>query len=114
MTRLVVTLLIGSLSLAPLVAAAQQGSEEAVVQIADTKAEHEALAKDYEKKAADARAEAKRHEAMSRAYTGGVRSGGGNQPFATHCKNIAERQEAIAAEYGGLAKMHADAAKKAQ
>ena len=116
MNRLVVALLIGGFSLAPLFAAAQESGgslEEIVVQTADTKAEHEALAKFYEKEAADARAAAKRHEAMSRAYVGGVRSGGG-QPFGTHCKNIAEKQAAIATEYDHLAKMHADEAKKAQ
>ena len=117
MNRLVVALLIGAFSLAPQFAVAQESggsAEETVVEMADTKAEHEALAKQYQKKAADARAEAKRHEAMSRAYLGGVRSGGGNQPFATHCKRIAEKQEAIAAEYDGLAKMHADEAKRSQ
>ena len=117
MNRLVVALLIGAFSLAPQFAAAQESGgslEELVVQMAHTKAEHEALAKYYDKEAADARAAAKRHDAMSRAYVGGVRIGGGNQPFATHCKRIAAKQEEIAAEYDGLAKMHADEAKKAQ
>ena len=116
MNRLVVALLIGAFSLAPQFAAAQESggsAEEAVAEVADTKAEHDALAKQYQQKAADARAEAKHHEAMSRAYLGGVRSGG-SQPFGTHCKTIAERQAAIAVEYDALAKMHADEAKKAQ
>jgi hypothetical protein len=117
MNRLAVALLIGACALVPRLGAAQEAGgspETSAVEMADTKAEHEALAAQYQQKAADARAEAKRHDAMSRAYAGGVRSGGGSQPFATHCKGIAEKQEAIAAEYDMLAKMHADEAKKAR
>jgi hypothetical protein len=116
MNRFVVALLMGAFALTPTFATAQDSGgslEEIVVQMAHTKAEHQALADYYTKEAADARAAAKRHQAMSRSYVGGARSGT-NQPFATHCKQIAEKQEAIAGEYDALAKMHADEAKKAQ
>ena len=111
---LAVALLLGALALAPGFAGAQQeggGLEELVVEMAHTKAEHQALAKYYTAKAADARELAARHEAMARAYLGG--KGMNKQAMGGHCKRIAEQQQAMAKEYDALAKLHEDEAKKA-
>jgi hypothetical protein len=113
--RFVVALLLGALALAPSFAGAQEeggGLEELVVEMAHTKAEHQALAKYYTENAAGARKLASRHQSMARAYLGG--KGMNKQPMTSHCKRIAEQQEAIAKEYDALAKLHADEAKKAE
>ena len=113
--RFVVAVLLGALALAPSFAGAQEeggGLEQLVVEMAHTKAEHQALATYYEKEAADARKLASRHQSMGRAYLGG--KGMNKQAFTNHCKRIAEQQEAIAKEYDELAKMHAEEAKKAE
>ena len=60
MNRLAVALLIGACALVPRLGAAQEAGgspETSAVEMADTKAEHEALAAQYQQKAADARAE---------------------------------------------------------
>jgi hypothetical protein len=111
----VVALLLGSLALAPGFAGAQQESgslERLVVEMAETKAEHQALASYYTEKAAEARALASRHEAMGRAYLGG--KGMNKQAFTSHCQRLSEQQQAMAKEYDALAKLHEDEAKKAQ
>ena len=111
---LAVALLLGTLAFAPGLAGAQEEGgalEELVVEMAHTKAEHQALAKFYAEKAADARKLAARHESMGRAYLGG--KGMNKQAFTSHCKRIAEQQQAMAKEYDALAKLHEDEAKKA-
>ena len=113
--RFVVAVLLGALALSPTFAAAQDEDssiEQLVVEMAHTKAEHQALAKFYTEKAADARKLASRHQSMARAYLGG--KGMNKQPMTSHCKRIAEQQEAIAKEYDALAKLHQDEAKQAK
>jgi ABC-type transporter MlaC component len=112
---LVVAVLLGALALSPSFAAAQDEDasiEQLVVEMAHTKAEHQALAKFYAEKADEARKLASRHQGMARAYLGG--KGMGKQPMTSHCKRIAEQQEAIAKEYDALAKLHEDEAKQAK
>jgi len=110
----VVALLFGCLALAPVFAVAQDtgSSEEKMIESAHTKAEHEALAKQYKDDAAQARSLAERHKQMSRAYLGG--KSGGSQTGANHCKEIAKDQEKIAKEFDALAKLHEEEAKKAK
>jgi hypothetical protein len=86
--------------------------EELVVETAHTEAEHQALAKYYAEKAADARKLASRHQSMARAYLGGKSMN--KQAFTGQCKRIAEQQEAMAKEYDALAKLHEDEAKQAK
>ncbi len=116
MTRqIAIGLLLGALALAPGFAGAQQDSgslEQLVAETADTKAEHQALAKDYTEKAADARALASRHQSMGRAYLGS--KSGNKQAFTNHCERIAEQQRGMAKEFEALAKLHEDEAKKAE
>ena len=85
--------------------------EQLVVEMAHTKAEHQALADYYADKAADARKLASRHQSMGRAYLGGKSMN--KQAFQNHCKRIAEQQEATAKEFDALAQLHAEEAKKA-
>lgn len=113
--RFVVALLLGALMLAPGFAGAQEEEsslEQLVVEIANTKAEHQALAKYYTEKSAEARKLASRHKSMGHAYLGG--KGMNKQAFVNHCKRISEQQEAIAKEYAAMAKMHEEEAKKAE
>jgi hypothetical protein len=115
MTRhFVVALLLGALALAPAVAGAQDDKslEQLVVEMAHTRAEHEALASYFDQEAADARKLANRHRAMGRAYLGG--KGMNKQAFTSHCNRIAEQQETIAKEYEAMAQMHRDEAKQAE
>ena len=89
----VVALLLGTLALAPgLAGAEEEGAslEQVVVEMAHTKAEHQALANYYADKAAAARKLAARHHSMHRAYVGG--KGMNKQAFVNHCKRIAEQQ----------------------
>jgi hypothetical protein len=85
--------------------------EQLVVEMAHTKAEHQALANYFEREAQDARKLASRHRSMGRAYLGGKFMN--KQAFKNHCNRIAEQQEAIAKEYEALAKMHEEEANKA-
>ena len=108
-----VALLLGALALAPsVVIAGEEGHslEQLVVESADSPADHAALANHYRAKAAAARAEAKRHEGMARAYTGGKFME--RSRMQSHCKKIAANENAIAAEYDELAKLHDAEAKK--
>jgi hypothetical protein len=111
--RIVVALLLGALVLGPAWTPARaQGSEEAAAEAADTKAEHEALAKEYGEKAAEARKLAARHHAMGRSYMGG--RAGNKEAFSNHCKRVSAKNEELAAEYEALAKLHEEAAKQAR
>jgi hypothetical protein len=111
--RIVVALLLGALALSPAWAGAQEpGSPgEVAAETADTKAEHEALAKEYSEKAAEARKLASRHHAMGRSYMGGRASN--KEAFSNHCKRVSAKNEELAKEYEALAKMHEEEARKA-
>jgi len=114
-TRFAVALLLGALALSPGSAAAEEQAdslEQIVVEMADTPAEHAALAKHYRAQADQARALAKRHLSMGRAYVGGKSTQG--RQFQNHCRKIAEQQEAMAQEYDALAKLQDEEAKKAE
>jgi hypothetical protein len=106
--------LLGALALAPSFSSAQEDSgslEQLLAGTADTKAEHQALAKYYKEQAAEARVVAGRHQAIGRAYLGS--KGANSQTLQRHCQKIAEQQEAMAKEFGAMAKMHEDEAKTA-
>jgi hypothetical protein len=96
----------------PLVVCAQQhDSEQLIIEMASTPAEHQAVARHYRMKADEARQEARRHEAMGRIYaTGRNARPGGRQ----HCENIAAKLEEVAAEYEELADLHDEQSKTAE
>lgn len=104
-------LLFGALALSPGVSVAEESGhslEEVVVEMADTPAEHAALARHYRAKAEETRAEAKRHDGMGRAYGAGKFTQ--RQTMKKHCTNISKNLAGVAAEYEALAKVHEEAA----
>jgi hypothetical protein len=111
MTRTATALLAGALFLQPGLATADESHslEQLVVEMADTPAEHAALAKHFQAKAADARASAAEHEAMAKSYSGGKLAD--RAQMQTHCKKLAEQYNAVATQYDDLAKLEEAAAK---
>jgi hypothetical protein len=85
--------------------------EELVVEMADTPADHAAVAAHFRAKAANARAAAQRHKSMAKAYGGGKLST--RIQMRGHCDRLADENEAIAVEYEALAKLHEELAKPA-
>lgn len=79
---------------------------------AKSKADHEALAAQYEQEAKDAKAKADDHREMAKAY---ARAGFGEKHnLQAHCKTIAERYEQVAKESLAMAKIHRELAEKAK
>ena len=122
-SRIRTALVLGALALAPGSAlAADQGPslEQVVVEMANTPAEHAALASYYRSQADQARAQAREHTAMASSYVPGVehKTTWGTvqerQKMADHCKKLAQQNEAMAQDYEELAKLHDEAAKKAK
>ena len=115
MRKFAVALLLGFLAFSVQTAVAQTHEkylEELAIEGADTPAEHEALAAHFKAKAADARAEAARHEAMAKSYGGGLVKLTQKGQMQQHCKKLAEGAKDSAAQYDSLAKAHEDEAKK--
>jgi hypothetical protein len=122
-TKIGTALVLGALVLAPASAgAADPGPslEQVVVEMANTSAEHAALASYYRSQANQARAEAREHDAMAKTYVpaseqkttwGTIQE---RQKMADHCKKLAQQSEAMAQDYEELAKLHEEAAKKAR
>jgi hypothetical protein len=103
------------LALAPAGAWAQtpvntsQHLEHLMIENADTPAEHQALARYYRMKAADAKALAAEHRSMAKSYTGG--NVASLRAMKKHCDRIAELNDELAAQYEDLAKAEDAAAK---
>jgi hypothetical protein len=94
-----------------IVAAQTPSPTEKAVAGAKTKADHEAVAADYEKAAAAAKAEAQKHRNLAKFYHGSpVGRGEGTHGTASHCENLAKLSEKAAEEYTDLAKAHREAA----
>ncbi len=113
--RIAVALVLGTLAFSPALASAGEDThslEQLVIEMADSPADHAALAKHFRAKAAAARAEAARHESMGRVYVGGklaLRS-----QMQAHCRKLAAQNTALADEYEALAKLHDEEAKEPQ
>lgn len=90
-------------------ASAVESLEEALVQFADTPAEHQALADYYKSKAADARASAAEHRKMGKTYSG--QKAQQMQAMAAHCEKLAAAQDALAQQFDELAAGHLAMAK---
>jgi hypothetical protein len=113
--RIATICLIGMLAMIPGAVFAQHGNhslEQVLVESADTAAEHNALAAHYRAKAADARAEAQRHEKMGHSYLQGKATE--HMQMQRHCKNIAQNLNKQAEDYDALAKLQEAEAKKAK
>ena len=89
---------------APVWAADPDSVEELVVEMANTPAEHAAVARYFRAKAEDARGEMRMHQGMARSYGGGKL--GTRIQLKAHCDKLAEQYGAAAAEYEELAKLH--------
>lgn len=102
------------LALAPAGAWAQtsatttQHLEHLMIENADTPAEHQALARYYRMKAADATSLAQEHRAMAKSYQA---KPGQKMEMKKHCERVAELNEELAAQYEDLAKGEDAAAK---
>lgn len=115
--RTITLLTAGSLlALAPAVAWAQtpdtttQHLEHLMIENADTPAEHQALARYYRMKAADARSLSQEHREMGKRYSGGNMAS--KREMKKHCDRIADLSEEIAAQYEALAEGEDAAAKR--
>jgi len=94
-----------------MVAAQTPSPTEKAVAGAKTKTDHEAIAADYEKAAAAAKAEAQKHRNLAKFYHGSpVGRGEGMHGTASHCENLAKLSDKAAEEYMDLAKAHREAA----
>jgi hypothetical protein len=122
-SKIKLAILLGALILSPgLSIAADEGHppghdghslEQLVIETADSPADHAALAKHYRAKAAEARAEAARHEKMASTYYLWNKRTGVDQ-MGRHCKKIAANSMSSAAEYDALAELHDAESKKAK
>lgn len=115
MKRIAAGLLFGALALSPGLALAEGDAhsvEQLAVEIAHTAGQHAVLAHHYRIKAADARAEAMRHESMGAAYAGGKLTQ--RDRMKRHCKGISDNYSGMAADFDALAKLHEEEAGKAE
>jgi len=77
------------------------------VQSAETKADHEALAKHYEKAAEDMQLKADEHKKLLRHYESkSYKYGRQAQDFQAHCERLISDYEKAAEENREMAKMH--------
>lgn len=91
--------------------AEKPSSMEKLVSVAKTKADHEAIVAGYEKAAADATVEEKKHRNLASFYHGSpIGRGEGTHGSASHCENLASLYKKAAEENMALAKAHKEAA----
>jgi hypothetical protein len=81
---------------------------QVLVESASTPEQHQALARYFRAKAADARALAELHTSMSRSYQG---KPGELREMRKHCDEIVKLNQQLAAQYESLAKAEEAAAK---
>lgn len=74
--------------------------ENLAISLAETPAQHAAVARFYSSKAEEARKAAERHRSMAMSY------GGRREVYAVHCRNLARLYSEMAAEYSALADGH--------
>jgi hypothetical protein len=101
------------LALAPAAAWAQASASADLLQVmvdsANTPAQHQALARYFRARAAEAKALAETHQAMSRSYSG---KPGEIRNMNKHCDQIAKLNQDLAVQYDSLAKAEEAAAGK--
>jgi len=102
-----------AIAVAPMAGIAEaddHGLEQILAETATTPAQHQALAKYYRAKAADAKAEAESHRTMAKNYSAGT-----SMPLARqrseHCGKLSALADSQAAEYEKLAASHETQAK---
>lgn len=84
------------------------------VEIAQSMADHEAVAQRFEEEAAQFEKQAARHERLSKHYRSGLGAGPKGNPasLALHCERIAKNLRDSAADAREMARMHRDVAHK--
>lgn len=100
--------LAGLLVVAALAVAGQDMAAQ--IAAAKTAADHEAIAVEYTKQAAAARAEADRHDKMGAQYTGSLKE---KLHLDVHCKAVSANYRATAKELDAMAEAERVAAKEA-
>jgi hypothetical protein len=121
-TMLALVVLAAALCLPAGRAAAQPAKEmDAMISGAKTAADHEALAAQYEKEAADAKAKAAKHAKMGEAYKNQATVGGGraagsglSATMPPHCASLAKSYDQQAEMYTAMAAAEREAAKAAK
>ena len=83
------------------------------IELARTSGDHEALAKHFNQQAAAARILGAEHRTLAKTYQASALDPRTSGRLPTHCESIARNQEAIAAEYDGMAEGHRQLAKQA-
>ena len=101
-----------ALSVLPTIALADDSSslEQVLIESASTPKDHQALAKYYAGKAAEARKEAESHRAMGKTYSGV--KGSQLTAMKDHCEKLATLADEQAKEFDTMAAAHEAAAKK--
>jgi hypothetical protein len=102
-TTIATAILTALLSVPAISVAQDHDIEHLVIEMANTPEQHRAVAQHYTMKAAEAREEADRHEAMARVY---ARRRNARPDGRQHCEALANKYQEIATEYDALAKFH--------
>jgi hypothetical protein len=104
----------GTLAPASMISAGEEADLDKMISSAKIPADHQAIATEYERQAAAAKAEAAMHVEMGESYkkVGGALIG--KQHLETHCDNLANLYKKIAKEDEALAKAHEETAKGAK
>jgi hypothetical protein len=92
------------------VPAAEPGGMEDMIRSATTRADHEALAEQFEAHAKDLLARADEHERMGKRYEALELGAGKGPKFAGHCRRLADNLRAAAKEDQELAALHRELA----
>jgi hypothetical protein len=93
---------------------APPGDMAEMVKNAKTAADHEALAAQYDKAAADAKEQAAMHRQMAQSYKSNLGRGTGASAMPQHCANLSRSFEQEAAMYQKMAATEREEAKKAK
>ena len=113
--KIVTSLLLSiALSLPMIVQAGSQDDDivKLVSELADKPEQHQAIAKYYKERAAEAKAEADHHRAMKKAYIGNSKAPGANASMNAMCDDLISSAEAEAKTYSALASEHEKMSKK--
>lgn len=85
-----------------------------MIEMAKTRADHEAIAAKYEEEAKALQAKADEHAAMAKSYKALETAGGKGPKLAEHCDSLTAKYKAAAEDNLTLAQMHRDMAAQAE
>lgn len=113
--RVISLLLLSATVSMPLATAAQSGVtsiEKLIAEMANTPAQHQALAQYYRDKAEAGKKDLAEHKSMRQAYMGHAKSPVNAQSMRMHCDKLVSLSEAEIKEYEDLAALHESEYKK--